>query len=59
MTLDETLYRLADLAVWIEEYVEDTGALPDDYKARLQQIRRLCDKLLVGEYEEDADGGPR
>lgn len=50
MTLDESVYRLSELACGMEM---------DVYRLRqqlLQQIRRTCNKLLVGEYEvEDTD----
>ena len=58
MTLDESVYRLSELACGMEINVYRSGVLPDDYKMRLQQIRRICNKLLIGEYEvegEDAD----
>ena len=56
MTLDESVYRLSELACEIEMDVYRLGRMPDDYKPRLQQIRRMCNKLLIGEYEvEDTD----
>lgn len=56
MTLNESVCRLSDLACDIEMDVYREGRLPDDYKLRLQQIRRICNKLLIGEYEvEDTD----
>lgn len=56
MTLNESVYRLSELACEIEIDVYRLGRMPDDYKPRLQQIRRTCNKLLIGEYEvEDAD----
>ena len=59
MTLDESVYRLSELACGVEMDVYRFGVLPDDYKMRLQQIRRICNKLLMGEYEvegtDDAD----
>ncbi len=59
MTLDESVYRLSELACEIEMDVYRLGRMPDDYKTRLQQIRRICGKLLIGEYEvggaDDAD----
>lgn len=56
MTLNESVYRLSELACEIEMDVYRLGRMPDDYKPRLQQIRRMCNKLLIGEYEvEDTD----
>lgn len=59
MTLNESVYRLSELACEIEMDVYRLGRMPDDYKPRLQQIRRICNKLLIGEYEvegtDDAD----
>lgn len=56
MTLNESVYRLSELACEIEMDVYRLGCMPDDYKPRLQQIRRICNKLLIGEYEvEDTD----
>lgn len=59
MTLDKLVYRLSELACEIEMDVYRLGRMPDDYKTRLQQIRRICNKLLIGEYEvegtDDAD----
>lgn len=55
MTLNESVYRLSELACGMEMDVYRLGRMPDDYKPRLQQIRRICNRLLVGEYEvEDA-----
>lgn len=51
MTLDETVYRLSELACEIEMDVYRLGRMPDNFKPRLQQIRRLCNKLLINEYE--------
>lgn len=56
MTLDETVYRLSELACEIEMDVYRLGRMPDNFKPRLQQIRRLCNKLLISEYEVE-DGG--
>lgn len=55
MTLDETVYRLSELACEIEMDVYRLGRMPDNFKPRLQQIRRLCNKLLINEYE--VEGG--
>lgn len=56
MTLDESVYRLSELACGMEMDVYRLGRMPDDYKPRLQQIRRICNRLLIGEYEvEDTD----
>lgn len=59
MTLDESVYRLSELACGMEMDVYRLGRMPDDYKTRLQRIRRICNKLLIGEYEvegaDDAD----
>lgn len=59
MTLDESIYRLSALACGMEIDVYRLGRMPYDYKPRLQQIRRICNKLLIGEYEvegtDDAD----
>lgn len=59
MTLDESVYRLSELACDMEMDVYRLGRMPDDYKTRLQRIRRICNKLLIGEYEvegtDDAD----
>lgn len=59
MTLNESVYRLSELACGMEIDVYRLGRMPDDYKPRLQQIRRICNKLLIGEYEvegtDDAD----
>lgn len=56
MTLDESVYRLSELACEIEMDVYRLGRMPDDYKPRLQQIRRICNKLLIGEYEVEGAG---
>lgn len=56
MTLDETVYRLSELACEIEMDVYRLGRMPDDYKPRLQRIRRICNKLLIGEYEVEDTG---
>ena len=59
MTLDESVYRLSELACDMEMDVYRLGRMPDDYKTRLQRMRRICNKLLIGEYEvegaDDAD----
>lgn len=56
MTLNESVYRLSELACSMEIDVYRLGRMPDDYKPRLQQIRRICNRLLIGEYEvEDTD----
>ena len=59
MTLNELVYHLSELACGIEIDVYRLRRMPDDYKPRLQQIRRICNKLLIGEYEvegtDDAD----
>lgn len=59
MTLDESVYRLSELACDMEMDVYRLCRMPDDYKSRLQRIRRICNKLLIGEYEvegtDDAD----
>ena len=41
MTLDESVYRLSELACGMEMDVYRLGRMPDDYKPRLQQIRRI------------------
>lgn len=56
------LFEIRNDANDIREHAFENGRLPEDYKPRLQRIRRLCNKILVGEFEmdwEDADGGPR
>lgn len=55
MTLDETVYRLSELACEIEMDVYRLGKMPDNFKPRLQQIRRLCNKLLINEYEVEGE----
>lgn len=62
MQLTDMLYEIRDDANDIREYAFENGCMPSDYKPRLQRIRRLCNKILMGEFELDeeaADGGPR
>lgn len=56
MTLNESVYRLSELACGMEIDVYRLGRMPDDYKPRLQRIRRICGKLLIGEYEVEGAG---
>lgn len=56
MTLDESVYRLSELACGMEMDVYRLGRMPDDYKTRLQRIRRICGKLLIGEHEVEGAG---
>ncbi len=51
MRLAETVMEMAELGFRLEDDVIRLGALPDDSKPRLQQIRRLCNRLLLGEFE--------
>lgn len=51
MTLNESVYRLSELACGMEMDVYRLGRMPDDYKPMLQHIRRTCNKLLINEYE--------
>lgn len=59
MKLTKMLVDMEYEANMIREHAFENGCLPSDYKPRLQRIRRLCNKILVGEFEEDEDGGPR
>lgn len=60
MRLKETVMEMAELGFRLEDDVIRLGALPDDSKPRLQQIRRLCNRLLLGEFEtEGPDEGLR
>lgn len=62
MQLTDMLYEIRDDANDMREYTFENGCMPSDYKPRLQRIRRLCNKILMGEFELDeeaADGGPR
>lgn len=62
MKLTKMLVDMEYEANLIREHAFENGCLPEDYKPRLQRIRRLCGKILVGEFELDveaADGGPR
>ncbi|WP_281694745.1 hypothetical protein [Collinsella tanakaei] len=62
MKLTKMLVDMEYEANLIREYAFENGCMPSDYKTRLQRIRRLCNKILVGEFELDeeaADGGPR
>lgn len=62
MQLTDMLFEIRDDANDMREYASENGCMPSDYKPRLQRIRRLCNKILVGEFELDveaADGGPR
>lgn len=62
MQLTDMLYEIRDDANDMREYAFENGCMPSDYKPRLQRIRRLCNKILMGEFELDveaADGGPR
>lgn len=51
MRLKETVMEMAELGFRLEDDVIRLGALPGDSKPRLQQIRRLCSRLLLGEFE--------
>lgn len=59
MKLLDMIYAIERQAYCLGGEVEKTGELPDDAKSRLQQIRRICNRLLIGEYEvegtDDAD----
>ena len=56
MTLDESGCRMSELVCEMELDVYRLGRMPDNYKPRLRQIRRICNRLLIGEYEvEDTD----
>ena len=62
MQLTDMLFEIRDDANDIREYAFENGCMPSDYKPRLQRIRRLCNKILMGEFElygEAAEGGPR
>lgn len=62
MQLTDMLYEIRDDANDMREYTFENGCMPSDYKPRLQRIRRMCNKILMGEFELDeeaADGGPR
>lgn len=62
MQLTDMLYEIRDDANDMREYAFENGCMPSDYKPRLQRIRRLCNKILMGEFELDeeaADGRPR
>lgn len=59
MKLTKMLVDMEYEANMIREHAFENGCLPEGYKPRLQRIRRLCNKILVGEFEEAADGGPR
>lgn len=60
MRLEETVMEMAELGFRLEDDVIRLGALPDDSKPRLQQIRRLCNRLLLGEFETGGgDDGAR
>lgn len=60
MRLKETIMEMAELGFRLEDDVIRLGALPDDSKPRLQQIRRLCNRLLLGKFEtEGSDEGLR
>ena len=62
MKLTKMLVDMEYEANLIREHAFENGCLPEDYKPRLQRIRRLCNKILMGEFELDEeaeDGGPR
>ena len=53
MRLEKAVMMMAELGLSLEDDVILLGALPDDSKPRLQQIRRLCNRLLLGEYDTE------
>lgn len=53
MRLEETVMEMAELGFRLEDDVIRLGAPPDDSKPRLQRIRRLCNRLLLGEYDTE------
>lgn len=56
MKLLDMIYAIERQAYCLGGAVEKTGELPDDAKSRLQYTRRTCNRILMGEYDDDAEG---